>query len=327
MLSEHYSYHTKVGADFQLAFKLLSAGELVAIPTETVYGLAANATDEHAVLKIYEAKKRPTFNPLILHVKSIDEFEKYAYITDERIWTLATCFAPGPITFLLPKKSNVLDLVTSGLSSVAIRVPAHPVALELLNMLSFPLAAPSANTFGYISPTTSSHVLEQMNCKIPYILEGGSCDVGIESTIISFLNEVPEILRFGGISRAQIESKIGTVSIPLQSNNINPSAPGMLSSHYAPSIPLYFGELELLKHQFPSDNPAIIYFTGEMDAAGQKFPLSNQADLNEAASNLFRVMRLIDGEKHVDKIYALPFPEVALGFAINDRLKRASKNC
>jgi len=317
---------TLIGKNIERAAELLLAGELVGIPTETVYGLAANGENNEAILKIYETKNRPSFNPLILHVGSLQEIEKYAFIQDERIITLAKKFSPGPITFLLPKKPNVNDLITSGLATVAIRIPNHPITIDLLKKLPFALAAPSANNFGYISPTNAEHVYQQMRGKIPYILDGGNCKIGLESTIISFVDTVPEILRFGGVSVEEIESVIGKIKINHVEEEFKPSAPGMLKSHYAPSIPLYYGPLEELISKFPSSNAALITLKDEPNFNGKKYILSNNGDLHEAASKLFSVMRLIDSEQHVEKIYALPFPSSGLGFAINDRLKRASIN-
>ncbi|MBI3234840.1 MAG: threonylcarbamoyl-AMP synthase, partial [Bacteroidetes bacterium] len=311
-----------IGKNIDRAAELLIAGELVGIPTETVYGLAANGENSEAILKIYETKNRPTFNPLILHVASFDEIEKYAFITDERIITLVKKFSPGPITFLLPKKPKVNDLITSGLGTVAIRIPNHQHTLDLLKALPFALAAPSANNFGYISPTSAEHVFHQMSGKIPYILDGGSCEIGLESTIISFINKVPEILRFGGVSVEEIEAVIGKIKINHVEEEFKPSAPGMLKSHYAPKIPLYYGHLEELIANFTSTNAALITLKDVPSFKGRKYILSENGDLHEAASKLFSVMRLIDSEQQVEKIYALPFPSNGLGFAINDRLKR-----
>jgi L-threonylcarbamoyladenylate synthase len=179
---------TIIGTDIQLAARLLRDGEVVAIPTETVYGLAGNALNANAVLKIYEAKNRPHFNPLIIHVASPDHFKLYVSEIYDSVYRLAEKFCPGPLTFLLPKRDIVPDLVTAGSSKVAIRVPAHSTTLMLLRRLDFPLAAPSANPFGYVSPVTAQHVYDGLNNKIPYILDGGACNVGVESTIAGFEN-------------------------------------------------------------------------------------------------------------------------------------------
>ena len=177
---------TEMGQDIGYAAELLMKGRLVAIPTETVYGLAGNGLDEEAVLQIYEAKQRPRFNPLILHVADIGQISRYAAEVPELCRKLAAAFSPGPITFLLPKASIVPDLVTSGSNQVAIRIPAHPMTLELLRMVDLPLAAPSANPYGYVSPVTAQHVMDGLGGRIPYILDGGPCDVGLESTIVGF---------------------------------------------------------------------------------------------------------------------------------------------
>ena len=319
-------YITKVGQDFALASELLKKGEVVAIPTETVYGLAANALNESAVLKIFESKKRPSFNPLIIHVSSIEDFHKYAYVNNQFIYDLADRFSPGPITFLLPKKQTVLDVVTSGLPSVAIRIPAQKLTLELLQNIDFPLAAPSANLFGYVSPTNSKHVLDNLGGKIPYILDGGNCSVGVESTIISFINNEPEILRYGGVTLEEIEKVIGKTKTYNNDLAFKPHAPGMLKNHYATVKPLYLGTKEEFFANYNSESTALISFTGNIETRASVFLLSKNGILKEAAANLFSIMRDIDNLRNIERIFAIYLPNEGLGFAINDRLKRASSN-
>ena len=295
------------------------------IPTETVYGLAANAWDHQAVLKIFQAKNRPHFNPLILHSNSIQKFESFGLNFSEKALLLAEKFWPGPLTIVIPKSSLVPDLITSGTDAVAIRIPNHPIALDLLESINFPLAAPSANPSGFVSPTNAEHVLAQLGDQVHYVLDGGQCSIGLESTIISFLNEQPEILRFGGLALESIESIIGKINIPILGYSDNPVAPGMLKKHYATRHQMLRGEIkDLLKH-FPADRVALISFNEffeEVDPDKQ-FILSRDGSLEEAASNLFSAMRQADA-LDVDIILAAIFPNIGLGRAINDRLNRAS---
>ncbi|MBL7984887.1 MAG: threonylcarbamoyl-AMP synthase, partial [Flavobacteriales bacterium] len=229
------------GSDLQQAAALLREGKLVAIPTETVYGLAANAYDAEAVLRIFEVKNRPTFDPLIVHVRDSDQVQEVARTIPPEALALMDRFWPGPLTLVLPKQPRVPDIVTSGLDTVGVRMPAHPMALELLRSLDFPLAAPSANPFGYISPTTAQHVGDQLGERIPYILDGGPCAVGVESTIIGWEEGLPVLYRPGGLPLEAIEQVIG--SVRPQVKHVLPAAPGMIESHYAPRKPLFVGEV------------------------------------------------------------------------------------
>jgi L-threonylcarbamoyladenylate synthase len=319
-----------VGTDITLALTLLRQGELVAIPTETVYGLAANAFDADAVTRIYHAKNRPSFNPLIIHTDSIEKLRKWDLILPEPLLKLAAKFSPGPITYVIPKSKRIPDIVTAGTEAVAVRIPNHPLVLELLQQLDFPLAAPSANPSGFISPTNAWHVKEQLGDKISYILNGGECKVGIESTIISFLHDTPEILRHGGISVEAIESVIGKVKdLPFEESiGINsehaPVAPGMLAKHYAPKHKLIFGDVKKYLNYFDPTKTCIIAFSSvyENIPVKQQFVLSVNRNLDEAAQKLFAAMREAD-KMDVDVILAEKFPDEGLGRAINDRLKRA----
>ena len=248
--TSYLKYHTlkkMISKDLDLAEKLLRAGELVAIPTETVYGLAANALDTSAVTKIFEAKNRPTFDPLIIHTDTLEKVKSFVIDFPAIAEKLATHFWAGALTLLLPKKNIIPDLVTSGMHTVAIRIPAHPVTLALLARLEFPLAAPSANPFGYISPTTAQHVENQLGTKIPLILDGGNCEIGIESTIIGFEGEKAIIYRLGGISVEEIEKVIGKVEVRYSSSNPKEiNAPGMLESHYSPKKPFFLEDCSQL---------------------------------------------------------------------------------
>lgn len=296
----------------------------MAIPTETVYGLAANAFDVNAVTKIYKAKNRPQFNPLIIHTNAIENLEKWGLKLPEKMKQLAAKFSPGPLTYVIPKSDRIPDIVTAGTDAVAVRIPDHPVTLELLSLLDFPLAAPSANPSGYVSPTTAWHVNEQLEDKIAYILNGGNSSIGVESTIISFLNETPEILRYGGLAVEEIEKVIGKVSLPADGFVDNPVAPGQLARHYATKHKLIVGDPRKYLTYFSPEKIGVIAFSSiytEIPARNQ-FVLSQDRNLDEAAQRLFSVMREID-KLDLEVVIAEKFPDEGLGRAINDRLKRA----
>jgi L-threonylcarbamoyladenylate synthase len=314
-----------IGNNIPYAIELLNSNKLVAIPTETVYGLAANAFNENAVLNIYKTKNRPQFNPLIIHSNRIERFEEWGLLIPADVKLLAQHFWPGPITFIIPANHKIPEIVTAGTGAVAIRVPNHPITLDLLAKLNFPLAAPSANPSGFISPTSALHVEQQLGNKIDYILDGGNCKVGVESTIISFLENEPKILRFGGLAIEAIEAVLNKKLATGSNNNII-VAPGMLSKHYAPVHPLQIVEnLSESIQLFDKNRVGVISFSesfAEVPIAHQ-FVLSKTKDLNEAASNLFAAMRHVD-ELDLDIILSEKFPNIGLGYAINDRLKRAS---
>ncbi|MCC6413998.1 MAG: threonylcarbamoyl-AMP synthase [Saprospiraceae bacterium] len=320
------TYNTQIGTDFQVAATYLSSGELVAIPTETVYGLAGNALDPAAVVRIFEVKNRPAFDPLIVHISEIGEVERYASDFPPEARKLAENVWPGPLTLLLPKRPLVPDLVTSGLPRVALRVPAHPLTRALLKKLPYPLAAPSANPFGYVSPTTARHVANQLAGKIPYILDGGPCQVGLESTIVGFENGRLTVYRLGGLSLETLEVLSG-VQVHIQLNqSSNPAAPGMLKSHYAPQKKLHLTDLANLKNLLlPGQKTAVITFIHRTDLPQEVFqmPLSENGDMAEAAQNLFSVLRTLDAGD-ADVLFAELAPDHGLGRAINDRLRRAA---
>lgn len=317
------SFRTQIGTDPAKAAQWLLAGECVAIPTETVYGLAANALNPAAVIRIFEIKNRPAFDPLIVHVSGLEQAERYAAEFPAPLRMLAERFWPGPLTVLVPKREVVPDLVTSGLSRVALRAPAHPVTQALLRALHFPLAAPSANPFGYISPTTAQHVYDQLEGQIPYILNGGSCKVGVESTIVGFEEGQTTLYRLGGLSLETLEEVAGPLRIQLHQSS-NPAAPGMLESHYAPRKPLVLakngrwpsglGRAGILTIQRSADLPEHVIHLA----------LSESGDLAEAAQNLFAALRMLDQNEDIDVILAETGPEEGLGRAINDRLRRAA---
>lgn len=319
---------TIIGKDIKKAIDFLKKGELVAIPTETVYGLAANALEEKSVKKIFEAKERPFFNPLIIHTNSLEKINEYVEELPEKAVNLIKNFSPGPITFVLKKTKKIPDIVTGGNDTVAIRIPKHDLTLSLLSELDFPLAAPSANPFGFISPTKAIHVFEQLNKKVSYILDGGDCEVGLESTIIYFGEKTPKILRFGGIEVEKIEAIIGKVNI-LEKIEKNIIAPGQLKSHYAPKHKFIITDIDkfLLETDINKNNIGILSFNKKYDSIpiSNQIILSKESNLHEAGSKLFDSLRELD-KLNVEIIVSEIFPNIGIGKAINDRLKRASSS-
>lgn len=295
------------------AAALLRAGELVAFPTETVYGLGADARDDRAVARIFEAKGRPSFNPLIVHVADLAAARRIAAFPPEAE-ALASAFWPGPLTLVLALRqgAGISPLVTAGLDTVALRVPEHPLAQALLAAFGGPVAAPSANPSGQISPTRPGHVLEGLGGRIAAVLDGGACEVGVESTIVG-LDGAAQLLRPGGLPAEAIEACLGR-PLALAGDAERPSAPGQLASHYAPEAPLR------LDAAAPREGEVLLGFGP--DAAGAKLNLSPAGDLVEAAANLFHFLRALDAEGK--PIAVSPIPETGLGRAINDRLRRAA---
>ncbi len=311
--------------DINLAKRALDNNEIIAIPTETVYGLAANAYSEKAVEKIFALKERPFYNPLIVHIKSADFLDNVARDIPDVAQTLANEFWPGPLTLVLKKQSSIPDLVTAGKDTVAIRVPNHPVSLSLLEQLEFPLAAPSANPFGSISPTTASHVYGYFADDLDVILEGGECEKGLESTIIGFENNQPIVYRLGSLSIEDIERKIGKVRSKTHDDTA-PSAPGMLSRHYAPATKSYLtDDVEKLISVHPNKKIGLLLFQNEIknSAVTHQEILSKSGDLTEAAKKLYAAMHQLD-KLNLDLIIAEKFPDVGLGKTINDKLERAT---
>ena len=317
--------------DIKIIADALNRGEVGAIPTETVYGLAANAFDEKAVSRIFEIKNRPQFDPLICHVGSMDQIVEFVLDFPDVLKKLAEAYWPGPLTLLLPKKDNLPDLVTSGSSLVAIRIPEHPLALSLLKELDFPVAAPSANPFGYISPTSAKHVKDQLNNKVDFILDGGECRVGIESTIVGLEGGEVFIYRQGGISQEQISQVTGPLKSKLSLEHPElaqnaKSSPGLLKSHYAPKKKLVLGRIEELIKAGPFENPGVLTYRRLIKGVPRErqMMLSIQGDLNEAAQRLFKCLRKLDDREDIDVIYAEKVPHFGLGLGINDRLQRAA---
>lgn len=315
-----------ISSDINKAIALLSNEDIVAIPTETVYGLAGNIFSEKAIQKIFKVKQRPLFNPLIVHIHSLSQVNELASAFPEKAQLLANAFWPGPLTLILPKKSHISDTITAGKSTVGIRMPNHPVALQLLEQLPFPLAAPSANPFNRISPTRASHVAAYFNEAVPMILEGGACKNGIESTIIGFEDNEPVLYRLGSTSKEAIERIIGTVKIKNNSEQ-TPNAPGMLAKHYAPKTKTYLVDniAEFVaKHKQQTigvlrfSNATVPSFVTHVKT------LSITADLKEAAAGVYQALHELDGLQ-LDIIVAEKLPDYGLGASINDRLTRATK--
>ena len=307
------------------AARVLAEGGLVAFPTETVYGLGADATNPAAIAHLYQAKGRPAFNPLIAHVGDIAAARKIARF-DAAATALAEAFWPGPLTLVLPKTHGcaVADLATAGLDTVAIRIPAHPVARDILRTFGGPVVAPSANLSGHVSPTTAAHVQSDLAGRIDLIVDGGPVAVGVESTIVGCFDQ-PMLLRPGGLPRAEIERVLGRTLVQppadTETDSGQPLAPGMLASHYAPRAKVRLNAVTL------EAGEALLAFglgaISGIDAASAVMNLSERGDLDEAAANLFGHLRALDG-KGVGTIAVMPVPDEGLGEAINDRLRRAA---
>jgi L-threonylcarbamoyladenylate synthase len=314
-----------IGSEIAVAVKFLNQNLPVAIPTETVYGLGGNALNEQAVTAIFAAKNRPFFDPLIIHVASIEGAKQYVKNLEGNALKLAEAFWPGPLTLLLYKEDIIPYLVTSGSDKVAVRVPNQPMTLELLAQLNYPLAAPSANPFGYISPTTAQHVEAQLGAKIPYILDGGECGVGIESTIVDCTEAIPQILRLGGLSISAIENVLGVKPTMALNNNSNPSAPGQLDKHYSPNKKILIVEnLEEAILQYANQKMGVLSFgANHIPSDILNYNLSQTAEIDEAARNLFNYLRQLDSSD-CDLILVKLLPNEGLGLAINDRLQRAA---
>ncbi|MAD96295.1 MAG: threonylcarbamoyl-AMP synthase [Flavobacteriaceae bacterium] len=314
-----------ISKDIRKAINLLQEDQLVAIPTETVYGLAGNIFSEVAIGKIFKTKNRPHFNPLIVHIPSVSKLDQIVSHVPEKAKQLADTFWPGSLTLILPKSEKIPDLITAGKDTVGVRVPNHPTTLELLNQLPFPVAAPSANPFNRISPTKPEHVANYFEGKIQMVLDGGACEKGLESTIIGFENEEPIVYRLGAISLEDIEAVIGKVAVRNTKEN-RPDAPGMLLKHYAPKTKIVLSDnIDRDLQQYASEKIGILGFenTYKHASISHQETLSSQGNLQEAATNLYQALHRLD-EQDLTLILAEKFPDEGLGKTINDRLKRAS---
>jgi L-threonylcarbamoyladenylate synthase len=313
---------TEIGQDIQQAISFLKQGETIAIPTETVYGLAADATNEDAVLKIFKAKGRPTSNPLILHFPSIDSIFPYVSEFPETLLKLAEHYCPGPITFILPKSSLVPSIITAGQETVAVRVPEHEMTLDLLKSIDFPIAAPSANRYGGISPTTAAHVQRELGERIPYILDGGACQTGLESTIVGLVDGKVIVYRLGGITTESLSETLGY--LPEVKNELHHGVrtSGMVKYHYATKTPLYFLKSEQTEYT-ESDGFILFSKKNHPTSSDLHFYLSEDGDMNQAAKNLYAALHHMD-QKGFQRIFIEAFPSDGLGKTMNDRLQRAT---
>ncbi|NKB22063.1 MAG: threonylcarbamoyl-AMP synthase [Alphaproteobacteria bacterium] len=303
----------------QKAAEHIQAGRLVAFPTETVYGLGADATNAEAVAAIFSAKERPSFNPLIIHVASAEAAERLV-VFDDRATVLAEANWPGALTLVLPRREDcpVSRLAGAGLDTLALRVPAHVLAQQFLDAVGVPIAAPSANRSGTVSPTTADHVRESLGNGVDMIIDDGPCQIGLESTIVDLTTDTPTLLRAGGVTVELLERQIGEIQSTTDDDTA-PKAPGMLSRHYATSIPLRMDAMEL------RDGEAMLAFGGRtLGPAPASCNLSRGGDVKEAAANLFDMMRQLDKPEY-SGIAVMEIPETGLGRAINDRLRRASR--
>tara|TARA_B110000285_G_scaffold227829_1_gene289774 strand:+ start:82 stop:1044 length:963 start_codon:yes stop_codon:yes gene_type:complete len=316
-----------ISNDIQKAIALLSNEELVAIPTETVYGLAGNIFSKKAIKRIFETKKRPFFNPLIVHISSVALLETIVSEVPEKAKILANTFWPGAMTLVLKKHKNIPDIITAGKDTVAVRVPNHPITIALLKQLPFPLAAPSANPFNNISPTKPAHVERYFKNDIKMVLDGGTCKNGIESTIIGFENDEPIIYRLGALAIEDIEAVIGKIKIKNKKEE-NPDAPGMLDKHYSPlTTTILTTDIasEIRKHTKKKIGILAYNSSFKNNAVAIEIILSKNSNLKEAASKLYAGLHELD-HLNLDVIIAEKLPETGLGKSINDRLQRAAFN-
>ena len=313
-----------ISKDIQKAVQLLTENQLVAIPTETVYGLAGNIFSEKAIKSIFSTKQRPFFNPLIVHISSVKSLNNLVTHVPEKAKLLAAAFWPGSMTLVLKKSKTIPDIITAGKDTVAVRVPNHPITLALLKKLPFPLAAPSANPFRSISPTKPAHVENYFRNSIKMVLDGGSCANGIESTIIGFENEEPVIYRLGALPLEEIEAVVGKISIKNKKEE-KPDAPGMLARHYAPKTSTFLVDdvaAEIEKNK--GKKMGVLVFKSSLNNENiTEIILSKNGSLQEAASRLYSAMHDLDS-KNLDLIIAERFSEFGLGKSINDRLQRAT---
>ena len=315
-----------ITSDLNQVKTALINGDIIALPTETVYGLAANIYLDSALEKVFKLKKRPSYNPLIIHISNAGILEQIAKNIPAKARELANVFWPGPLTLVLEKQDQIPNRITAGKPTVAVRVPNHPIALQLLESLNFPLAAPSANPFGSLSPTSAKHVALYFKEEINFILDGGPCFCGLESTIIGFENDKPILYRHGAISIEEIEKIIGPIKIKNQ-NSKNPSAPGMLTRHYAPKTQIQINDdISLALAQNPDKKIGVLSFrkNKKIKTEIHQEVLSISGDLNEASKNLYAALHRLD-QMNLDLIISSFFPEKGLGKTINDRLKRAIK--
>jgi len=314
---------TLINNDITAASSLLSQGHLVAIPTETVYGMGANAFNSEAVKSIFAVKNRPFYDPLIIHTNSADRIAEWGMEIPEQLQALTKRFWPGPLTVLINKSERVSDIVTAGLPRVAVRIPNHPLTLSMLVQCDFPVAAPSANPFGYVSPTSAEHVKKHFDGKISMILDGGPCSVGIESTIVGVEQGKVVVYRLGGISVEDIEKEVGKVLV--QTSSSKPDAPGMLIKHYSPAKRVLAVDTQIELNAHINATSAFIVFNFEVNDVASKniIRLSSSENHAEAAQAFYSALRHWDDDASIQNIIVQRMPDFGLGRAINDRLSRA----
>lgn len=312
----------KIRAQINKAAEIIRGGGLVAFPTETVYGLGADGLNPVAVAKIFEVKNRPTFNPLILHIESAERLHSVCEIPSDKVYELINEFWPGPLTLVLPKKQHVPAIVTGGLDTVAVRMPNNSIALELIKKSNTPIAAPSANLFGQLSPTRAVHVGKQLGDKINMILDGGKCSVGIESTILLIEKDEITVLRHGGIPVESLREVIGEINL-FPPRTDRPNSPGQLPFHYSPLTPILMLTLENMERH-KNQKIGAIFFKGNDSKFNfeKEIILSHSGSLSEAAANLFSTLHKLD-DLQLDCILIEPFPLEGLGVAIMDRIQKA----
>lgn len=309
--------------NIEKAAHVILKGGLVSFPTETVYGLGGNALDPRAVARIFEAKARPSFDPLITHIAELEMLDRIADVKNNRTFDIIDRFWPGSLTLIVPKRDIIPGIVTSGLQTMAVRMPDHPTALELIRLSSGAVAAPSANPFGYLSPTTAAHVDELLGDKIEMVLEGGTCRIGVESTVLDVTGDRPMVLRPGGIALETIKELIPDVEI-FNRETISPIAPGQLKMHYSPTKPLHI--VDSVSMVSDRDRCGALLFRDGPDTAGFSAveTLSSEGDPVEAAARLFVALHNLD-KSGIDRIYAERIPEEGLGRAVMDRIYKASE--
>jgi|TARA_B100001063_G_scaffold243707_1_gene274925 L-threonylcarbamoyladenylate synthase len=312
------------GTDSNYAVKKLIDGGIVAIPTETVYGLACNALNTEAVRKVFEIKNRPKNDPLICHTDSVNKIKKYVIDFPKEAEIVAETFWPGPITILLKKNNLIPDITTSNSDYVAFRIPDNKITLNILKELDFPLAAPSANKFEYISPTNTDHVSLNFKVGIDYILDGGICSVGIESTIISFEKNKIMIHRLGGVTLEEIKKKAGNCLIKANKKNL----PGQFKKHYSPNKKVYVGDIKKLYKKFKNKKVGILCYDKKYNFIDEnnQILLTEKSSLNEASKNFYSSLYILDNLEDIDLILTSYIPNSLIGRSINDRIKKCSEN-
>ncbi len=323
-IRNHPIAHVSIPQTIQSYGKLLSEGKLVAFPTETVYGLGADATNERAVARIFEAKERPFFDPLIVHIASLDQLDGLVSEIPQSAYHLMETFWPGPLTLVMKKHPSVADIVTAKSATVAVRMPSNPLARALIKASGRPIAAPSANRFGYTSPTTAEHVYQQLSGRIDAVLDGGACTVGIESTVLSLYTDVPTILRPGKIGVEELKPILGDVKVAQTTGPTDTQleSPGLLENHYAPKTPLYLVE-DVAEYKDRADVGVLLFEQTDLVYKGPTQIISEHKNAEQAASRLYWAIRRLD-EMHLSFMVSTLLPHQGIGVAINNRLRKAA---